>query len=58
MKTNEFYQIQADAFRDYAKRIPDRDLFPLFNVWAESKFIDGIDKLEIWEIVVKTGQKL
>ena len=58
MKKKEFYKIQSDAFSDYARRMPDRDLLPLFNEWAESKFIDGIDKFEIWKILVRTGQKL
>jgi len=57
MKKKEFYKIQAEAFRDYAKRIPDRDLLALFDEWAESKDICDVDKDGIWEIVVKTGQK-
>ncbi len=34
---SNFYQLQAEAFRDYAKRVPDRDLLVLFDEWAESK---------------------
>ncbi|MFH1507075.1 MAG: hypothetical protein ABIG46_01415 [Candidatus Omnitrophota bacterium] len=50
MKKEEFYKIQAEAFRDYADKNPERELFPLFNEWAESKDIYGINRHEIWRI--------
>lgn len=50
MRKREFYKIQADSFRDYASKCPDRDLLSLFNEWAESKDIYGVDKQEIWRI--------
>ena len=53
MKKNEFYKIQAEAFRDYADKNPKRELFSLFNEWAESKDIYGIDRHEIWKIARK-----
>ena len=50
MTKNEFYKIQAESFRDYASKYPDRDLLSLFNEWTESKDIYGVDKEEIWRI--------
>ena len=49
-----FYKEQAEKFRDYASKFPDRDLFSLFEEWAESKDIYGIDRHEIWKIARKT----
>ena len=48
-----FYKEQAEKFRDYASKFPDRDLFSLFEEWAESKDIYGIDRHEIWKIARK-----
>ena len=53
MEKKEFYKIQTEAFRDYADKNPERELFPLFNEWAESKDIYGIDRHEIWKIARK-----
>lgn len=50
----EFFKEQAEKFRDYASKFPDREIFPLFNEWAESKDIYGIDRHEIWVIARKT----
>ena len=50
MEKKEFYKIQAESFRDYADKNPEKELFSLFNEWAESKDIYGIDKQEIWKI--------
>lgn len=50
MKKEEFYKIQAESFRDYADKFPDKNLLSLFNEWVESKDIYGIDKHEIWRI--------
>jgi hypothetical protein len=50
----EFYKEQAEKFRDYASKFPERELFSLFEEWAESKDIYGIDKHEIWVIARKT----
>jgi len=46
----EFFKEQAEKFRDYASKFPDRDLLSIFDEWAESKDIYGIDKYEIWRI--------
>ena len=51
MNKKEFYKIQAEAFRDYAKRIPNKDLRTLFDQWADSKDFCDIDKDGIWGIV-------
>lgn len=53
MDKKPFYREQAEKFRDYADKNPDRDLFSLFNEWAESKDIYGRDKHEIWRIARK-----
>jgi len=50
VKKEEFYKIQAESFRSYADKFPDRELLSFFNEWAESKNIYGIDKQEIWKI--------
>ena len=50
MPKQSFYQEQANKFRDFSTKFPDRDLFSLFNEWAESKDIYGIDRHEIWGI--------
>jgi hypothetical protein len=49
----EFYKEQAEKFWDYASKFPNRDLFSLFNEWAESKDIYGIDRHRIWLIARK-----
>ena len=44
------YVIQAEAFRDFASKFPDKNFLSIFDKWAESKDIFGIDKQEIWKI--------
>jgi len=51
MNKKEFYKIQAEAFKDYFNKFSDRDLLSVFNEWAESKDIHGVDKERIWKIV-------
>jgi len=53
MDKQSFYREQAEKFRDFADKNPDRDLLSLFNEWAESKDIYGKDKHEIWRIARK-----
>lgn len=53
MDKKQFYKEQADKFRDYSSKFPDRDLLSIFEEWAESKDIYGKDKHEIWRIVRK-----
>ena len=53
MDRKPFYKEQAEKFRDYANKNPDRDLLSLFDEWAESKDIYGKDKHEIWRIARK-----
>lgn len=50
MDKKSFYKEQAEKFRDFADKNPERDLFSLFEEWAESKDIYGIDRHEIWSI--------
>jgi len=50
MDKKSFYKEQAEKFRDFADKNPERDLVSLFEEWAESKDIYGIDKHEIWRI--------
>ena len=48
MRKKEYYRIQAEAFKDYASKFNKTDLLELFNKWADSKDIWGIDKHKIW----------
>jgi hypothetical protein len=48
MDKQSFYKEQAEKFRDFADKNPGRELLSLFEEWAESKDIQGIDKHEIW----------
>ncbi|MFH0831976.1 MAG: hypothetical protein V1886_03895 [archaeon] len=48
MDRKPFYREQAEKFRDFADKNPGRDLLSLFDEWAESKDIQGVDKHEIW----------
>jgi hypothetical protein len=50
MDKSEFYKEQALKFRDYAGKYPERELLSLFEEWAESKDIYGVDKHYIWKI--------
>ena len=47
---NPFYKEQAEQFLDYASKFHDRELLPIFDEWAESKDIFGVNKHEIWRI--------
>jgi|CXWL01.1.fsa_nt_gi hypothetical protein len=54
MDKRSFYKIQSEAFRDYATKFPNKsNLLSLFNEWAESKGIYGLDKQEIWRLARK-----
>ena len=53
MRKEQFYQIQADAFRNYAGKFAGKDLLQLFMSWAQSKDICPFDKEQIWKIVRK-----
>lgn len=68
MDKRSYYKIQSEAFRDYAGKFPDKEnLLPLFNEWAISKNIYGIDRHQIWlkvrelrpkrTIVIKNGSE-
>ena len=49
MDKKGFYKIQSEAFWDYASKSPDKENFlSLFNAWAISKNIYGIDRHQIW----------
>ncbi len=49
----DFFKEQAAKFRDFADKNPNRELFSLFQEWAESKDIYGEDRHEIWRIARK-----
>jgi len=51
MNKRQFYKIQSEAFRDYANKLLDVDLLSLFDKWADSKDIFGVDKQSIWKLV-------
>ena len=53
MKRTQFYKRQAESFRDYAGKFPDLNLLSVFNKWADSKDLDGIDRQRIWKIARK-----
>lgn len=50
-----FYKEKFLLFKEYAKGYPDKELFPLFNEWADSNEIYGIDRHEIWIRARKLG---
>lgn len=50
MNKKTFFKIQTEAFRDFSSKFPDRDFLSVFDEWAESKDIYGVDKHEIWKI--------
>jgi hypothetical protein len=45
----DFYQEQAESFRDFLEKNPDGDLLSLFNKWAFSKDFLPRDREEIWK---------
>ncbi len=54
MDKKSFYKEQSEKFRDFADKNPNKDLFSLFEEWAESKDIYDIERHEIWKIVRET----
>ena len=48
MNKHSFYREQAEKFRIFADKNPQGDRLSLFEEWAESKDIQGVDKHEIW----------
>lgn len=44
----EFYKEQAEKFRDYASKFPERDLLSLFDEWAKSKDFSDEDRQAIF----------
>lgn len=44
MDKKQFYKEQAEKFRDYASKFPDRDLLSLFEEWYESKDFNDKDR--------------
>ncbi|MFH1014689.1 MAG: hypothetical protein V1762_02000 [Nitrospirota bacterium] len=44
MDKKSFYREQAEKFRDFADKNPDRDLLSLFDEWAESKGFSDEDR--------------
>ena len=53
MDKRSFYHEQAQAFRDFAAKSPEKDLLSLFNRWAFSKGFSEDDRHAIWRLVVK-----
>lgn len=53
MNKQPFYREQAEKFRDYAGKFPERELLSLFEEWAESKDFLDADKSEILRFVNK-----
>jgi len=51
MDKKSFYREQAEKFRDFSKKFPERDLLSLFEEWAESKGFSDEDKKEVWRVV-------
>ena len=48
MPKKEFYAEQAEKFRDYLSKFPERDLLSLFEEWAESKDFSDEDRQAIF----------
>lgn len=51
MDKKSFYREQAEKFREFSNKFPNRELLSLFEEWSESKDFSDEDKKEIWEIV-------
>jgi hypothetical protein len=51
MDNSKFHKEQAEKFRDYASKSPERDLLSLFEKWAESKDFSDDDKHGIWKLL-------
>jgi len=52
MNMKPFYKEQAEKFRDYANKSPDRGLLSLFDEWAESKDFSDEDRQGIFAQVI------
>ena len=50
MDKKSFYREQAEKFRDYLDKNPQRERLSVFNEWCESKDFSDEDKKEILEI--------
>ena len=46
-----FYKEKTSLFKEHSAIYPDKDLFGLYNEWADSNSIYGIDRHEIWKRV-------
>ena len=42
------YREKIAVFKEYSNQFPDKDLYDLYNEWAESQDIYGIERHEIW----------
>jgi hypothetical protein len=49
MDKQSFYREQAEKFRIFADKNPQRDRLSVFNEWCESKDFSDEDKREILE---------
>ncbi len=52
MNRKPFYKEQAEKFRDYLKKFPDRDLLSLFEGWIDSKDICDEDREGIFKELI------
>jgi hypothetical protein len=52
MASKAFIREQAEKFRDYESKFPDRDLLSLFDEWADSKYFSDKDREEILKEVI------
>lgn len=57
MDKRHFYREQAEQFRDYAGKFPDRDLLSLFGEWAKSKDFSDEDKEFIFKKFIELFPK-
>lgn len=51
MNKKSFYREQAEKFKGYSEKFPERDLLSLFEEWAESKDFCDEDKHGIWKLL-------
>jgi len=52
----QFHLEQAQKFRDFTSKFPDRDLLSLFEEWAESKDFSEEDKKGIFQEFVSLAK--
>src|SRR3989338_4377653 len=50
-----FYKEKFLLFKEYADRYLDKELFHLFNEWADSNEIYGIERHETWKMARNLG---